>query len=279
MIKHLIAFVLVFLFLFSVGSLAENSTPLKEIVHYQYASSFDVALYDIEGNEVVLPNMPSLIVYGSDDCKTSLAITSQLQQAFEVLGDEFVQIYIVWQDVIPTDHIEKNNLPIEKNLTLAGKAEIGGNTPSVFIVDSEGVVQFRDTDMKRAIERLLSMNYYPEGYLIERADPYLLSKMNDSGEKIPLLYFKMTGCPDCFDADLVLQEDSRIDELFSFDSIHRFNETDPEKWTDYFSLFTTIYGVTWFPSYLVFNDGISVLIGQVPLEELCDSLVDAVENP
>lgn len=277
--RHLIASVLLILFLFSTGVLAEDTSSTKEVVHYQYADSFDVALYDVEGNEVTLPDMPSLIIYGSTDCKTTLAITSQLQQALDILGDEFVQIYIVWQDAIPTDHIEKYNLPLAKNLTLAGKAEIGGNTPSVFIVDSEGIVRFRDTDMKRAMEKLLSMKFYPDGYLIERADPYLLSKMNDSESKVPMLYFRMTGCPDCAEADGVMQEDPRIDELFSIDSIHRYNETDPEKWTDYFCLFTTIYGVTWFPSYLVFNDGISVLVGEVPIETLCDSLVDAVENP
>jgi len=114
--------------------------------------------------------------------------------------------------------------------------------------------------------------------LLERSDRFLLSQMNTEEDKTPLLYFAMTGCPDCTEADEAMQAEPEIDELFVITEIHRYNETNPEKWTDFFSLFATIYGVTWYPSFLVFNGETSTLVGQTPMDMLCDLLIAAIER-
>lgn len=278
MYKRLVAFTLVFLFLLSISALAEDVSMSNGIVYYQYGDTFEATLYNAQGDEVALPDVPSLVIYVSAECETCLTLTSQLPQLFEILGDEFVNILILWQDVIPTEHVNMYHLPMSNCLTLAGKAQIGGITPSVYIIDEKGIVRFCDTDMKRAVEKLLSKDYYPNGYLVERADRYLQSQMKTQEEKVPLLYFAMTGCPDCAEADDAMQGNPEIDELFSITRIHRYNETNPEKWTDYFSLIVNIYGITWYPSFLVFNGGISTLVGQVPIDTLCDLLIAAIER-
>lgn len=274
MYKRLVAFALVCLLLFSVGALAENAS--NGIIYYQYGDAFEAALYNAEGDEVALPDdKPSFLIYVNAECESDLALTGQLPQLFEILGDEYVNILILWKDEIPADHIGALDLPMSNNVSLAGESGIGGLVPAVLVVD-KGIVKFIDIDMKRAVERL--MRYYPEGYLVERADRFLFSQVDKQEDKTPLLYFYMTGCPDCAEADGVMREVPEIDELFLFTKIHRYNETNPEKWTDFFSLFATIYGITWYPSFLVFNGEVSTVIGQVPVDTLCDLLIAAIER-
>ena len=271
--KRLVALALVLLVMLPAGALAENAGG---VAYYQYNDAFGSALFGADEEEVALPDdKPSFLLYVDAQSASNLALVGQMPPLFEILGDEYVNILIVWKDEIPAELIGSLGLPMANNVTLAGKSEIGGLVPAVLVVDKE-VVKFVDIDMKRAVERL--MRYYPEGYLVERADKYMAARISKPEDKTAVLYFSMTGCPDCAEADGVMAEVPEIDELFEFTRIYRFNETNPEKWTDFFALFASIYGITWYPSYLVFNGEVSTVIGQVPVDTLSDLMIAAIER-
>lgn len=277
MIKRWIALMLTVLILLPVGALSAEGFDFSSIIQYEYGDMFDVPLYDAAGGEIALPDVPTLIVYASDGCGACLTLISQMHALFEVFGTAYVKPLILWQDDIPADYIELRQLPMAQNLSLAG-ANILGSLPTIYIVDAEGMVLYRDNDMDRAVEKFLSMGYFPDGYLKERADQYLLSRMDTPEGITPLLYFSMTGCPDCMRADQAMQDDPRISELFAIERLYRYNETDHEKWRDDFKLMASVYGVTWYPSFLVFDEDASVLVGEVPTDTLCDALIAAVER-
>lgn len=276
MIKRWIALMLTVLILLPVGALSAEGFDFSSIIQYEYGDMFDVPLYDAAGGETALPDVPTLIVYSSDGCGACLTLISQMRALFEVFGTSYVKPLVLWQDDIPADYIELWQLPMAQNLSLAG-ANILGFSPTIYIVDAEGMVLYRDNDMDRTVEKLLSMGYFPDGYLAEQADRYQLARMNAPEGKTPLLYFSMTGCPDCLNADRAMEADPRMEAQFHIDRLYRYNETDQEKWADYFKLMATVYGVTWYPSFLVFRNGASTLIGETPVETLCDTLAAAVE--
>lgn len=247
-------------------------------LQYEYGDMFEASLYDSEGREVSLSDKPTLVIYGSIGCGACLTLTSNLTPLIEIFGDEYVEIRIVWRDEIPMDHIEMRQLPLSINHTLAGKTDIAGTKPTLFIVDATGMVLFRDIDQARTIQKLLSMGYFPEGYLKERADQYLISKMNVQQGKTPLLYFCMSGCVDCIDVDKAIEANAEMAEAFTIDRLYRHDEQEPSRWIDHFKLLATVYGVTWYPSFLVFEAGVSTLIGETPVDTLCQTLLDTIEK-
>lgn len=243
----------------------------RRLVQYEYGDQFEVPLFDSAGNEVPLPAVPKLLIYTSASCGTCITLLSQTQPLFEIFGSEYFQVFNIWLDDIPTDMIEMRNIPLSRNLSSYG-VHIGGMTPTMYLVDENNMVIFRDYDMNRVVEKIFDLDYLPEGYLRQQADRYLISRLDTVDNKTPLLYFTMTGCPDCEAADNIINDNPDIEDRFSITKLYRYNEMNPENWTDHFKFFVRIYHINWYPSFMVFEDGASRLYTEIPENAIYDTV-------
>ena len=88
-----------------------------------------------------------------------------------------------------------------------------------------------------------------------------------------MVYFSMDGCPDCIEADKVLEKESLLD-LFSVHRIYREKDPSEERKIDTFSLYKQIYGIDWYPTFLHLSDNGYALIGKTPTDQLEKSLLE-----
>lgn len=110
--------------------------------------------------------------------------------------------------------------------------------------------------------------------MIENANNYIKSQIiENSSDKLNLIYFCMTGCPDCVAAETVLNSES-IKDVFEISTIYSKNEIDDKKYIDKYNMFLDIYGIDWYPSFLVLDkNGGYELIGKTTVENLQDVLL------
>lgn len=259
-----------------IEQLMNNNT---DVVDLRYGDSFkEMQFYDIEGNiaYLELEKKINCVFYLASTCHSCTDILNSVEKIQAIFGTENVEIMFVWSDVIPQLLVEQYNLDKKECYKLNGEFVLSAATPSAYILDENGTVVYLSSDIQTAIEKLYDLNidmFDNTEQLKTNANDYLMKQFdNIKIKQNRMIYFKMEGCPDCVEADVVLQ-DIDITDNFKIMTIYKYDDTDISHIKDDYALFRLVYGIKWYPSFLVLKeDGDYSFVGQVPIETLKEEL-------
>lgn len=243
--------------------------------YIEYGDNFTgIELSDCQGNKIdSLPhsNKYTILTYLSDSCSSCLDAISDFNRFSEVYGEELNYV-ILWIDDIPTSYLRKNSVDEMINYSLKGKTKLSTSTPTYYILDESNTIVFKDTNRENLLKKISDLGLVSSSTLIANANRYISENFFDgNSDKRKVLYFYMPGCPDCEAANTLLREND-LDEKFDIAYVYKYDTMDSSKIIDKDKLFASVYGITWYPSFLVLTGSDYRLVGETPAEDLIAEL-------
>lgn len=236
-------------------------------------SGFELTAYDGTTMKELPKGKVSVVTYLSDTCSSCMDVLADFNRFSEVYGD-MINYSIIWTDNIPHSLIEKYEIDEAINYSLSNKTRLSTSTPTFYILDENNQVVFRDVDRANLITKLMELDAVNVSILQNNATMYIAREyygINDIEEfHNKLVYFYMPGCPDCEKADALFKENSLPE--FDFLYIYKYDSVGDDKIIDKDKLFVSVYGITWYPSFLVAKHGTVKIIGEMPIEQLIDEI-------
>ena len=244
----------------------------------RYGDSFQtIPVVDVEGNETTFKygEHSTILFYLSPSCSScgdALRFVGRLQSVF---GEDNLQVLLLWSDSMPVSLIEEYGIAPENCFSINHSIAINTPTPTAYLLDSQGSIIYYNSDIKICMEKLY-MQVVEEGMeeqLRTNANRYLMEYygISDFGKQ-QIVYFCMDGCPDCAAADDILMSDARKDER-SLHYLYTYNDTEPSHERDEYALLKLVYGIEWYPSFLVLQSEEEYgIVGEVPVETLLQEL-------
>lgn len=236
-------------------------------------SGFELTAYDGTIMKELPKGKVSVVIYLSDTCSSCMGVLADFNRFSEVYGDT-INYSIIWTDSIPHSLIEKYKIDSAINYSLSNKTRLSTSTPTFYILDENNQVVFRDVDRVNLIKKLIDLDVVDVSILQNNATMYIARKyygINNIEEfDNKLVYFYMPGCPDCEKVDALFKENSLPEYDFLY--IYKYDSVGDDKLIDKDKLFASVYGITWYPSFLVAKHGTVKIIGEMPIEQLIDEI-------
>lgn len=257
----------------------EISTASDVIVKdLRYGDSFNmIPVVDAAGNETAFKygEHNTVLFYLSPSCSScgdALRFVGRLQSIF---GEDNLQVLLLWSDSMSVSLIEEYGIALENCFSINGSIAINAPTPTAYLLDSQGSIIYYNSDIKLCIEKLY-MQVVEEGLeeqLRLNANRYLAEYFGISDfEKQQIVYFCMDGCPDCEAADDILTNDEGKDERNLY-YLYTYNDMEPFHERDEYALLKLVYGIEWYPSFLILQSEEEYrIVGEVPVETLLQEL-------
>ena len=261
---------------YNIGRNIINALEAPSSLEYlEYGDHFtSIELSDCQGNKIdSLPHTDkyTILTYLSDSCSSCLDVVSDFNR-FSAIYGESLNYVILWCDDIPASYLRKNSVDEMINYSLNGKVKISTSTPTYYILDESNTIIFKDISRENLIKKISDLELVSSKNLIANANRYISeSFFDENSNKRKIIYFYMPGCPNCEAANTLLREND-LDEKFDIAYIYKYDTMDSSKIIDKDKLFASVYGITWYPSFLVLTGSDYRLVGEIPVEDLIAEL-------
>lgn len=259
---------------YDVGSKIIESIRPETQIYLEYGDVFpEIEFTGSSGNVIHgLQNRSefTVITYLSDSCSTCIDVLSDFERFSEVFGNG-INYTILWYDNIPLSYLEKYSIDESINYSL-NRTRISTSTPTFYILDDNNKIIFRDIKRENLFKKMIELELVPSETLRQNANQYIKNNYFDSDSKRnQLVYFYMPGCSDCEAADALLKSSSLSQEL-DIVYIYKSDTLDDSKIVDKDKLYANVYGVIWYPSFLVLTETGFKFVGETPMDALLDEL-------
>ena len=244
------------------------------LIDLRYGDSFDrISVVDVEGKETTLKcEENNILFYLSASCTSCgdvLRFADRLQKVFK---EDCLNIVFLWSDSIPLSLVEEYNIEVENCYHVGDETVLNTPTPTAYVLDKQGNIVYYNSDIKMVIEKIYMQTieiYNNEEQLRLNANKYLMEEFEIFDfKKQQVIYFCMEGCPDCEAADAVLNNDTEKEKRNVY-YLYKYDDIDPAHFKDDFALFRLIYGIEWYPSFVVLESEEEYrIVGEVPVETL-----------
>lgn len=249
------------------------SAHSSDVINFEYGESMATfPVSDHDGNQ--LEKIPesdkySLVFYVSDTCGGCMDVIKNFSKMESILGTDEFNYIVLWTDEVPMKIIDKYDINQDYCYSLGGKTRFATSTPSFYILDENQNVLFSTTDMRLLVSKIELLEIVPKEKLKENTIRYISENIlpKDSDKK-QLVYFEMEGCPDCQAANKVIDNSDEIKNAFEITRIYKYDDTDTTRMKDDYGLFKLGLDIQWYPSFLIFENGETRFIGEIPIEEL-----------
>ncbi len=246
----------------------------RNLINLEYGDSFEaVSLYD-EGDTISalpLSNDGTVVFYLSSYCGTCIDSLQQYKAIREIWKDK-ISTCIIWQDDIPTNLVKTNDIPLAENYSLHQKVTLSPNKPTFYLIEG-GKISFLTYDLKILEQKLLENDYMPKDSIRNNAFQYIAETLGISDTGQTLVYFCMDGCQDCEHADELISQ-HEIAQHYEIKKIYRSDTDMDGVFIDENDLLSTIFDVTWYPSFLICRSGEPYqIVGKVSDQKLLGILL------
>jgi hypothetical protein len=252
----------------------ESSAPEEsELLSFDYRDEFSgFQLFDNSGNEIKMPEASTynLYCYLSDKCGTCIDVLKNYEKLSEIFNE--VNVYIIWKDSIPLSILDKYDINADRSFSLSGKVRLSNSTPTMFLVDSNNQLIFKDIDMKMVASKIVDLS--DRKLIKDNANNYILSNLFKVSEKEKkILYFTMNGCKSCEDANKIIQDypDTGYEIVKIYSDSYSDNAFD--QLADTYSIYAVVYGISSYPSFLIYNGAEYSLLSDADLEYISEILM------
>lgn len=267
--------VIIMILLGVLGMLLYQNT-MKNNVEYSYLEYGDdfseIEMYDETGKIVDLPfgdgsKAATTVLYLTAECSGCIETISDFNRFKSVFGEE-VNFIFLWEDDIPRNLIKKHGIDAI-SYTLKGKTKLSTSTPTFYLIDSNKKIVFKDVDQSNLIQKLIEVDFIEKEVLQEKATQYIVNAYfeSDRENRLKLVYFYMPGCSDCMAVNEFIKEE-KLDEKYQIVYIYKYNSTQEGVVIDKNKLFANVYGVNWYPSFILISDSGYEIVGKTSEEEV-----------
>ena len=267
--------VIIMILLGVLGMLLYQNT-MKNNVEYSYLEYGDdfseIEMYDETGKIVDLPfgdgsKAATTVLYLTAECSGCIETISDFNRFKSVFGEE-VNFILLWEDDIPRNLIKKHGID-SISYTLKGKTKLSTSTPTFYLIDGNKKIVFKDVDQSNLIQKLIEVDFIEKEVLQEKATQYIVNAYfeSDRENRLKLVYFYMPGCSDCMAVNEFIKEE-KLDEKYQIVYIYKYNSTQEGVVIDKNKLFANVYGVNWYPSFILISDSGYEIVGKTSEEEV-----------
>ncbi len=254
-----------------------NASKSTNIIDLRYEDTFNtIPVVDIEGNKTNMRygEKNTLLFYLSSACTSCGDVLRFCNRLQRVLGEDNLQVLLLWCDSIPVSLVNEYNILYSNCYRTDDMTTLNTPTPTAYILDNQGNILYYNSDISKTIEKLYTQIVEIQDnveLLRIRANDYLREVYNISDfKKQQVIFFAMTGCPDCIAADEILQDVKEKKDIYY---LYKYDDMDTSHFKDDYALFRLIYGIDWYPSFLVFQSEKDYkIIGEVPVDTLVNVL-------
>ena len=265
--------VIIMILLGVLGMLLYQNT-MKNNVEYSYLEYGDdfseIEMYDETGKIVDLPfgdgsKAATTVLYLTAECSGCIETISDFNRFKSVFGEE-VNFIFLWEDDIPRNLIKKHGIDAI-SYTLKGKTKLSTSTPTFYLIDGNKKIVFKDVDQSNLIQKLIEVDFIEKEVLQEKATQYIVNAYfeSDRENRLKLVYFYMPGCSDCMAVNEFIKEE-KLDEKYQIVYIYKYNSTQEGVVIDKNKLFANVYGVNWYPSFILISDSGYEIVGKTSEE-------------
>lgn len=267
--------VIIMILLGVLGMLLYQNT-MKNNVEYSYLEYGDdfseIEMYDETGKIVDLPfgdgsKAATTVLYLTAECSGCIETISDFNRFKSVFGEE-VNFIFLWEDDIPRNLIKKHGIDAI-SYTLKGKTKLSTSTPTFYLIDGNKKIVFKDVDQSNLIQKLIEVDFIEKEVLQEKATQYIVNAYfeSDRENRLKLVYFYMPGCSDCMAVNEFIKEE-KLDEKYQIVYIYKYNSTQEGVVIDKNKLFANVYGVNWYPSFILISDSGYEIVEKTSEEEV-----------
>lgn len=261
---------------FSYNQQARGSVANADVglLPFLYGDAFTPPLATVDDSAYILPSDDKyrLIVYLAESCGSCYVALDSVYTLSRIFESDYFDYLIIWDDVIPENLIARFGLSEEKNVRMEKGSYLSRAYPFSFILAPDQTVYFHSNDLQSTIDKLFTLDILTKDDQVLNANKLLEEKFIQE-DKAHLLYFYMTGCPDCAKMDEVIQKDT-IQNLYEVIYLYRSIERDVSLFIDKYSIFRKVYDVVWYPSFLLMDENGYQLIGEMSQDELETMLIE-----
>lgn len=267
--------VIIMILLGVLGMLLYQNT-MKNNIEYSYLEYGDdfseIEMYDETGKIVDLSfgdgsKAATAVLYLTAECSGCIETISDFNRFKSVFGEE-VNFIFLWEDDIPRNLIKKHGIDAI-SYTLKGKTKLSTSTPTFYLIDGNKKIVFKDVDQSNLIQKLIEVDFIEKEVLQEKATQYIVNAYfeSDRENRLKLVYFYMPGCSDCMAVNEFIKEE-KLDEKYQIVYIYKYNSTQEGVVIDKNKLFANVYGVNWYPSFILISDSGYEIVGKTSEEEV-----------
>lgn len=228
-------------------------------VYLEYGDKFSgFEFYDTVGNPVDnsffnSAKKPTVVLYLTADCSGCVDAITDFNRFQSVFGNSLNYIFL-WENEIPENLVDKYTSNVA-SYTLNGKTKLSVSTPTYYIIDEENIVLFKDVERSNLIQKILDLDLIKKDVIRRNATQYIIDSYFDANQsgKPKLVYFYMPGCSDCQAADNLIKSE-QFDKKYAVVYIYKHDSVEDNVILDKDKLFAKVYGVNWYPSFLLISD-------------------------
>lgn len=260
----------------STGLNKKNEKIAEKMYYLEYGDNFselDLQSYDGEqGSLSETSEKYQLVFYLDTRCSTCINQLVAIKHLESIFKGDLVEVKVVWSGDYKIENIEKVGLQKENNFYLKG-GKINSATPTCYILDGSNKIIFETQEVSKALEKIIQSNEVNKDVVIEKCNKYFVDIFKEN--KPIMVSFLMDGCKDCENAEPIVQKEI-IQEKYNIYDVYTEDSYGSKEVVDVGNVFLTVYGLDWYPSFLVINDIGYKIIGNTSIENLEDAILNAL---
>ncbi|MEG0692196.1 MAG: hypothetical protein RR444_03850 [Oscillospiraceae bacterium] len=239
----------------------------------EFGDTFPIDRFkDINGKKIQVNDSQSKIVFYIDPyCNSCIEKLKTVEHAYGIFKELSIEVAVLWRQ-IPKDKAMAN-IPKE-NQYVVEEYGIVNDYPMFFLLDVDNKVNLIADDVLKVINKLNENEDITKEKMITASNKYIKKNNNiTNGGKKCLIYFVMDGCPDCEEADEILSSEV-IKEKYQLLTIYTKESFGEKKLVDTDDLFQNLYGIDWYPSFIIIDQEDYKFIGKETIEKLEQKLIE-----
>lgn len=214
---------------------------------------------------IINENRYNIVFYIDPYCESCLESFVVAAQINDVLGN-YLDVKIIWRQEPSEDIIRKTGIDKNKQFILEN-VKIANPYPAYFIVNNEGEIILSVDEVDKLAKNIITLDCFGKDDIIKSANQYFLNRIKKDDNKSTLIYFAMEGCKDCMEAENMLCSNN-VQDSYNIVTLYTDDSYGEQENVDVGRLFLEIYGIEWYPSFLILKDDTYKFVGETSIEEL-----------
>ena len=209
----------------------------------------------------------NIILYVDPYCDSCIENYIVVERMYKILSKEKIGVKIIWKQKPKEKAIDNIDVPKE-NQYMVRNTNLLNEYPLFFITDKNSKVLMMTDNISKVMKKILELEEINRDKISESSNIYLEGLIDNPDRKKPsLIYFAMEGCPDCESAMEILTKNSILDH-YNIQTIYTKDSYGEKEFVDSGDFFMSIYGIDWYPSFLILKENEHIFIGQKTEQEL-----------
>lgn len=249
----------------------------------EYGDSFaELELVDCKGRKCSFPeikNEYAAVFLLSAGCRSCVEEADAIGELTCILKGDFADVILLWQDEIPWDILSETPIEEAQNYS-CGTAPLAGDLPRYYILDDQAEAVFVGKSMDELMQKFMALDTIEIEDLQSAADTSLHERFTGEikEDQVRMVEFSMVGCKDC-EAAAPIVTDIEAQQGIEIKTIYCDKQNVPEEQkgdVDHGNVLAHLYGIRWYPSFVVFQGDKRLIVGQTPQEGLKSALLQAL---